>query len=80
MNFDFFNVPRFVFGRGAVARLWEFIPSGARVLLVYNGREIDGDFAARVRQRGEPTVADVDAALAVARKAPAMCLSISCSI
>jgi len=38
MNFDFFNVPRIVFGRGAIARVSEFVPASSRVLLVYNGR------------------------------------------
>ena len=69
MTFDFFNVPRIVFGRGQVKRLQEFIPRGARVLLIYNGHPIDGDFAAKVHQRGEPTIADVDRALAIARDA-----------
>ena len=67
MTFDFFNVPRIVFGRGSVARLGEFVPRPARVLLVYNGRRPDVGAAAEHRQRGEPTVADIDAALAAAR-------------
>jgi alcohol dehydrogenase class IV len=67
--FDLFNVPRVVFGRGQIKRLAEFIPPGARTLLVYNGRPIDGDFAVKVHQHGEPTVADVDEWFAVARGA-----------
>jgi alcohol dehydrogenase class IV len=71
MTFDFFNVPRIVFGRGAIARLGELVPADARVMLVYNGRKPDAlpTAAVEFRQRGEPTVADVDAALAVAREA-----------
>jgi alcohol dehydrogenase class IV len=68
MNFGFFNVPRIVFGRGATARLGEFIPANARVLLVYNGKKVDvPHVVAEYRQRGEPTVDDIDRALAVAR-------------
>jgi alcohol dehydrogenase class IV len=67
--FDFFNVPRIVFGRGQLKRLGEFIPPGARPLLIYNGRPIEGSYAAKVHQRGEPTVADIDAALTIAREA-----------
>jgi alcohol dehydrogenase class IV len=69
MTFDFFHVPRIVFGCGAIARLGEFMPGDARVLLVYNGRKPDVPHAVEFRQRGEPTVADVDAALATARGA-----------
>jgi alcohol dehydrogenase class IV len=69
MNFDFFNVPRIVFGRGAIARLGEFVPQSARVLLVYNGKLPDVSRAAEFRQRGEPTVRSMDEALNVARLA-----------
>ena len=69
MTFDFFNVPRIVFGRGTIARLSEFVPPASRVMLVYNGRKPDVPHAVEFRQRGEPTVADIDAALAVARGA-----------
>src|SRR5215211_5800627 len=69
MTFDFFNVPRIIFGRGAIARLSEFVPPPARVMLVYNGHKPDVAHAVEFRQRGEPTVADIDAALAIARDA-----------
>src|SRR5437879_2545549 len=69
MTFEFFSVPRIVLGRGVIARLSEFVPTSARMLLIYNGREIDGPWAAKSRQRGEPTVNDVDAALSLARQA-----------
>ena len=70
MNFDFFNVPRIVFGRGKIARLQEFVPASARTLLVYNGRNMEvPHVVAEFRQCGEPTVDDVDRALAVARDA-----------
>jgi alcohol dehydrogenase class IV len=69
MNFDFFNVPRIVFGCGTIARLKEFVPLASRVLLVFNGKSADIPHAATFRQRGEPTVDTVDAALAVARDA-----------
>ena len=69
MSFEFFNVPRIAFGRGVIARLAEFVPAGARSMLVFNGRELDGKWAATFRQRGEPTVDDIDRALAMARGA-----------
>ena len=69
MTFDFFNVPRVVFGRGAIARLPELVPADARVLLVYNGRRVGvPHLVAEFRQRGEPTVDDVDHALTVAHE------------
>ena len=67
MKFDFFNVPRIVFGRGAIARLGEFLPASARTLLIYNGAEPQIASSAPFRQRGEPTVTDIDAALSIAR-------------
>ena len=69
MNFDFFNVPRIVFGRGVISRLSEFAPTSARVMLLYNGRRPDVPHAVHFHQRGEPTIADVDQALSIARDA-----------
>ena len=75
MIFDFFNVPRIVFGCGRLAALRDIVPASARPLLVYNGSDALAERIAaalpanpaRFRQRGEPTVADVDRALAAAR-------------
>jgi alcohol dehydrogenase class IV len=79
MNFDFFSVPRIVFGVGAIFRLGELAaPLGRRALLVFNGPESLADRASNLlkkaalhvhisRQRGEPTVEDIDRALALAR-------------
>jgi alcohol dehydrogenase class IV len=69
MTFEVFSVPRIVFGRGQIKRLRDFLPSSARPLLIYNGRALDGAWAAKIHQRGEPTIGDVDNALAVAREA-----------
>jgi alcohol dehydrogenase class IV len=69
MTFDFFSVPRIVFGRGTIARLAEFVPASARVLLVYNGRKADVPHVEEFRQPGEPSVDDIDRALTVARDA-----------
>src|SRR5438046_485582 len=69
MMFEFFSVPRIIFGRGSIARLPEFIPPSSRVLLVYNGKDPQIPCDAKFRQRGEPTVADIDAALTIARDA-----------
>ena len=84
-KFEFYGVGRVVFGRGQVARLPELVaPLGRSGLLVYNGDEpgrggvVDrvaallGGAGVRltlVRQRGEPTIDDVDQALGVAREA-----------
>lgn len=79
MDFEFFNVPRIVFGRGRFGRIGEIVASsGETALVVHNvnealaarTRELLGSSNVRcefIRQRGEPTVADVDAALGVAR-------------
>ncbi len=75
MSFEIFNVPRIVFGAGQVKRLSEFVPATSRVMLVYNGSD---ELAARIgailseppilfRQKGEPTVADIDRAVALGR-------------
>src|SRR4051812_3078642 len=78
--FDHFSVPRIAFGRGKVAVLPDLIaPLGPTILVVHNGGDrplaavADAVKPAGVRlvphrQRGEPTVADVDAALDVARR------------
>ena len=71
MTFDFFNVPRIVFGRGAITRLPEFVPASARVFLMYNGRKPDLACAESFHQKGEPTVGDVDRAMELARGAKA---------
>lgn len=75
MSFEIFNVTRIVFGAGQVTRLSEFVPATSRVLLVYNGSD---ELAARIgailseppilfRQKGEPTVADIDRVVALGR-------------
>lgn len=77
--FDFFSVPRICFGAGKLAVLGDLLPPlGPRVLIVYNGgdsvlaklrdRTAGAGVATTVhRQKGEPTVADIDAGLDVAR-------------
>lgn len=79
MTFDFFHVPRICFGPGQLERLGELARSlGSSVLLVHNGPREQAERARSLltqssvavethRQKGEPTVADVDAALAIAR-------------
>lgn len=78
--FEFASVGRIVFGRGAVARLGEIAsPLGRRALIVANGSEAlivrvremlaqAGVHASAVRQKGEPTVEDIDRAVDVARR------------
>ena len=80
MDFELFNVPRIVFGRGKFARLGEIVaPMGGRALVVQNvneslvartkdvlgGSNVSSEF---VRQRGEPTVEHVDVALNLAKE------------
>jgi len=80
MNFDFFCVPRIVFGAGKLAAIGELMPPlGTRILVVYNGSQTAlgklrdhlaplGVTVLPHRQKGEPTVADVDIGLDVARR------------
>ena len=80
MDFEFFNVPRIVFGRGRFARLGEVVaPMGSTALIVHNVNEAlvarTKDVLAKsnvgsefVRQHGEPTVDHVDAALNLAKE------------
>lgn len=89
-GFEFFGVGRIVFGRGQFARAAELVaPMGRAALVVYNGdapgsggaldrlveRLASGQVSPTlVRQRGEPTVDDVDRALAAARAAGCDCV------
>jgi alcohol dehydrogenase class IV len=80
-NFDFFSVPHIAFGVGKLSVLPALAKAlGDVILLVFNGgdgpreRVVAALKPAGVkliahRQKGEPTVADVDAALAAARDA-----------
>jgi alcohol dehydrogenase class IV len=81
--FDFHSVPRIVFGRGRIAQLGQIVRLlGSHAQLIHNGdepgrggpvdRAIASLSAASVRctphrQKGEPTVDNANAALAVAR-------------
>jgi alcohol dehydrogenase class IV len=77
--FEFFSAARIVFGRGEVRRVGALAKSlGSRPLVVYNGGGAAVERVSEVlraeglepqshRQRGEPTVADVDGAVAAAR-------------
>lgn len=82
--FDFFSVPRVAFGRGALERIGELLPSFGRTVMVVtnSGEPGDGGLVDRLgmllsaenveshyfRQRGEPTVEDVGQALEIARR------------
>jgi alcohol dehydrogenase class IV len=77
-GFDYFGVSRIVFGRGQRSRLPELLGAlGTGAFIIYNGAptaaraaELLGEMPHRLhRQRGEPTVADVDAAVESARAA-----------
>jgi alcohol dehydrogenase class IV len=77
-SFEFYGVGKIVFGRGTVSRAGELAAGlGRAALVVYNGPAIDhlldllraaGVAATVRRQRGEPVVADVDAALDEAQR------------
>jgi alcohol dehydrogenase class IV len=79
VRFEFFSVPRIIFGRGQIGRVGEIAASlGKCALVVFNGGE---ELSARVahlltqagvrsiafRQRGEPQVGDIDGATQAAR-------------
>ncbi len=80
-KFEFYSVPRIVFGRGQFSRLGELArPLGRRAAVLFNGDETGagkvrqalaaaGMECSLQRQKGEPTVADVDAAVNAARDA-----------
>lgn len=74
--FEFYGVGRIVFGRGVIARLGELAAGlGRAALVVHNGPIGDiiellaaADVTSTIhRQRGEPVVADVDAAVDLAK-------------
>ena len=85
-RFEFFGVGRVVFGRGQFARAEELAATlGGNPLIVYNGDEPGRGGAldtlcgatqpkAVERQRGEPTVADIDRILDAARTANCDCV------
>ena len=78
--FEIISVPRVVFGRGEVRRLGELTAGFGRVaMVIYNGSGV-GDRVGQTldatgvrpilrRQRGEPTISDIDAAVGEARGA-----------
>jgi alcohol dehydrogenase class IV len=82
--FEFTSVARIIFGRGKIAQLGELARGlGSTVLMIHNGDDpgrggpVDRAAASLAaanlpvffhRQRGEPTVADIDAALSAARE------------
>ena len=78
--FEFSTVTRIIFGRGQFARIGELAaPLGQRALIVYNGSEsllhqlqqllsTANIPSTPFRQKGEPTVDDIDRALATARQ------------
>lgn len=80
MNFEFVAPGRILFGSGQFERLGELSAKlGQRALIVFNGSEalansakdrlaVAGLTASLFRQRGEPTVSDVDSATELARK------------
>ena len=77
-TFELFNVPRVLFGRRQVRRLGALVKGlGTRPLVVYNGGvervaealRGEGLAPAVLRQRGEPTVSDVERAVAAGREA-----------
>lgn len=77
MTFDFYPVPRILFGAGQFEKLPDALrPLGTRVLVVHNAdallprlNDLLKDVAhANFRQRGEPTTDDVERAVALAKQ------------
>ena len=67
--FEFFNLPRIIFGEGTAARVADLAGAlGDKPLVIHSGSAPSFLTGTYVRQRGEPTVADVDAALELARQ------------
>lgn len=84
MAFELFPIPRILFGAGELRRLPELTPSlGTHALVVYNGKSLDRLqqvlqtttlSTTPLRQSGEPTAQQVDAATDLARSAGCDCL------
>jgi alcohol dehydrogenase class IV len=83
-SFECFGVGRIIFGQGGFARAGQLAASlGTKALLIYNGDSLidrlvemlskDGVTPIIRRQRGEPTVEDIDAAIVEARQAECDC-------
>ena len=80
-SLDFYSVPRLIFGCGKITTLADLCaPLGSHALLVYNGADAIAQKlidqlssknlrATPFRQKGEPTIEDVDRALDTARSA-----------
>jgi alcohol dehydrogenase class IV len=78
LNFNFYSATQIVFGRGMVQRLGELAAElGSTALLIYNGSAADraatileaaGVKVVPHRQRGEPSISDVSAAVLTARQ------------
>src|SRR5215212_3875644 len=74
MNFDFFNLPHILFGRGRVKDLGDLARSlGRKPMLIHSvtfERRLPeiGLMFVRAGQRGEPTVADIDDKVRQARQ------------
>jgi alcohol dehydrogenase class IV len=79
--FEFFGPGRIVFGRGKFAQVGELAAGlGKSPMVVYNGRDAIDRLTAMLpkaivrRQRGEPTVVQIDEALGEARRAGCDCV------
>jgi alcohol dehydrogenase class IV len=76
MQFNFTPIPKIIFGPGQIARLPELVPQSSRVLLVYNGSDTLAERVSKIltqppttiRQKGEPTISDIDKAVARGRE------------
>jgi alcohol dehydrogenase class IV len=75
--FEFYGIGRIIFGRGTVARAGEFAATlGKSPLLIHNSdaavdrllKSLAGLSPTIRRQRGEPTIADIDATVEQARR------------
>src|SRR5581483_8056352 len=67
--FEFFNLPRIIFGAGSAARLPELSAGlGKNPLVIHSGPTPSFVPGIYLHQRGEPTVGSVDAALEMAQQ------------
>jgi len=83
--FEFFGVARVIFGRGESRRIGAIVATlGRRAMILYNGEGLGERLATLIesagvscvlrRQKAEPQVADINAAIAEARRAECDCV------
>lgn len=77
MIFDFFPLPKILFGCNAISRIDQLVPT-KNLFIIYNGspEPLKAVFpnATVLHQKGEPTVGDIERAVSIAREQGANCI------